>query len=923
MSASSQFPQISLADVLKRLAVEQGASTTVVTPNRRLASALKSKFNAYQAAQKVVAWESADIIPFSVFIERLYQDALYSVADIELPALLSSAHAQVLWESIINDSDHGKSLLATSQTAKLVHEAWQLVHEWQLMPGLNKFPLNEDNHVFNEWALSYQNITKQNKQIDGVRLSDWLASLYEQLSIEKLSTLICYGFEIFTPQQESFLNVLSVSNCDVRYAQPNAHNKSQNYRIKRVSYTNTQKEIYQAATWARAIVEIDATAQIGIVVPALSSCRDAVIRIFSEVMSPDIEPALPGNIEPVLPFNISLGVGLTSYPLINALFQILALLDREIEYERVSMLLRSPFIEGGESEMCERALLDVNLRKKVEPVISINRLIALIKHENAGYRCPVLTQKLSELTDIRRVALSRALKPSAMAKTITDILNIAGFPGERVLDSTEYQTLKKWHEVLANFSTFDHVISTISYRKAILRLYSLASETLFQPETPDVPIQILGVMEAAGMEFDHLWVMGLSDEVWPMPPRPNPFLPIDLQRQAKLPLGSSAESFNYSLQLTTGWLSCATKVVLSHPERSDDRDGHALKPSALIKQVAMGELKLPIYESHLEQIQRASQLEYIVDVKVPGLEKTITQNSGFSGGVAVIKDFAACPFRAMAKHRLDIENLVVPHVGLNALERGMLMHDVLARCWGQLKTKQILDDASDDKIEAIVMQAAEQAISHLLKDRPSIHSVRFKTIEQKRLVRLALEWLAHEKKRNPFTVLAIEEKYTINIGGLQLNTRLDRVDQLDNGSMIIIDYKTQKQSIASLLGCRLDEPQLPLYLVTAESDAIAVVFAQVKMGVIGFVGLVRDEDVLPGVKPYTELSRYDLPGSWETLVEVWRQDLTNLAAGFHNGDARVDPKNSLACRYCDLQPFCRIHERSGRSEVPSVGDDDE
>jgi len=370
-------------------------------------------------------------------------------------------------------------------------------------------------------------------------------------------------------------------------------------------------------------------------------------------------------------------------------------------------------------------------------------------------------------------------------------------------------------------------------------------------------------------------------------------------------------------------LSCANEVVLSHPERSNDRDGHALKPSALIKQIAEGELILPIYENYLEVIQRASQLECVVDAKAPSLVKAATPNSGVSGGVSVIKDYAACPFRAMAKHRLGVENLVVPHVGLNALERGMLIHDVLAKSWQQLETKSALDDASDDKLEAIVTQAAEQAICYLLKDRPANHSLRFKAIEQKRLVRLALEWLAHEKKRGSFTVLAIEEKYVINIGGLQLNTRLDRVDQLDDGSMIIIDYKTQKQSIASLLGHRLDEPQLPLYLVTAKSNAIAVVFAQVKMGSIGFVGVVRDEELLHGVKAYTELNRYDLPGSWEALVGVWRQDLTKLATGFLRGDAKVDPKNALTCRYCDLQPFCRIHERRGSSEVPSVGEDDE
>ena len=65
-----------------------------------------------------------------------------------------------------------------------------------------------------------------------------------------------------------------------------------------------------------------------------------------------------------------------------------------------------------------------------------------------------------------------------------------------------------------------------------MRVKRLAAQTLFQPEAPDVPIQVLGVLESAGLEFDHLWVMGLTDEAWPIPARPNPFIPVALQRAA-------------------------------------------------------------------------------------------------------------------------------------------------------------------------------------------------------------------------------------------------------------------------------------------------------------------------------------------------------------------------------------------------------
>ena len=102
------------------------------------------------------------------------------------------------------------------------------------------------------------------------------------------------------------------------------------------------------------------------------------------------------------------------------------------------------------------------------------------------------------------------------------------------------------------------------------------------------------------------------------------------------------------------------------------------------------------------------------------------------------------------------------------------------------------------------------------------------------------------KKRSDFEVIAIEDKRSVEIGGLVLSTRLDRVDEFGDGRRIIIDYKIRAPSVSTMLGERPEEPQLPLYLVTAEPDAVAVAFAQVRMGDMRFAALARDSDLLPG-----------------------------------------------------------------------------
>lgn len=912
MSSTLNFPQTTLTDIFAYLAAGLTAGGTVVTPNRRLALALKRKFDTTQATQGLTIWDSADILPFSAFIQRAYEDALYSGQATALPILLTPAQEQVLWEEVIHRSDTGAVLLAIPQTAQLAREAWQLANAWQFLPQLRNFPLNEDGKAFQDWVQRYERVTGRGQQTDSARLCDLVSGLYERAEITKPERLICYGFDITTPQQAALLSKLAAAGCEVLQAQPQPRNGS----VQRVACDDSRDEIERAAVWARAHIEADSAVRIGIVVPEFAKYRSAIMRIFSSVMQPDVQHTLPGAARNILPFNTSLGMALTSYPLVSSAFLLLELAGREIEFERASRLLRSPFLAGAEIEMSARAQLDAQLRKRAEPVITLERLLTLIRieQEHGGASCVILAQRLSALAEFRKANLFGAQAPSLLAKAISDALRLAGFPGERGLDSCEYQTLKKWHEVVADFAALDRVVPRTGYSEAIARLRRMAAETLFQPETRDVPIQILGVLEAAGMEFDHLWVMGLSDEVWPPQLRPNPFLPIELQRAARLPQGCAAESLALAQRFTRAWLSSADEIVVSHPRRGNERDERELAPSPLIAHVAKCEpalaSMLPAHVKHRDLIHNMRQLERSEDRQAPPLKQAGGMSNSVSGGTAVIKDHAACPFRALALHRLGAEGLRTAHTGLDAMERGTLVHRVLAQVWAQLKSSSALAVISADDLEVLLRQAAEEAVARIRRDRPTILSGRFAAIEKQRLVRLARAWLEQEKLRGSFTVGATEDKRRVEIGGLALTTRLDRVDQLADGQRIVIDYKTAVASVNAWFGERPDEPQLPLYLVTAEADAAAIAFAQVKTGKMQFTALARDSALLRGARtlPDNRLKRAEL--SWDKQVAAWRTDLARLAASFCSGDAQVDPKQyPQTCRNCDLQPFCRIYER--------------
>ena len=902
----ADYATLSKAQLFARLAEGLAGGVTVLTPNQRLAQALAREFDAAQAAQGRSAWESADILPYAAFVERCYEDALYSEVGSGLPILLTPAQQHALWDDIIRRSDAGDALLAIPETAALAADAWNIAHAWRLLDSLRSGELNEDAAAFRDWCAAYSLRCERERHTDAALLPDLIAAQLSGAALPRPKWLVLYGFDIVTPQQRALFDALGAAGTEVYVSAQERREAS----VLRLACVDARDEIGSAAAWARARLEADPQASIGIVVPDLAERRQALVRAFRRVMAP--ASILPGAGEQPLPFNVSLGVALTSYPLVQAACMILDLAGREIDFARASLLLRSPFIAAGEAEAAGRARLDLELRRRAEPAITLDRLLATIAAADGGAFAPELAQRLRRLAEFRRSGLFAARAPSAWAKAISEALRLMGFPDKgRSLDSAEYQTLKKWHEVVAGFALLDRVQAKMGYGEALVRLKRLAAQTLFQPEAPDAPVQILGVLESAGIAFDHLWVMGLTDDAWPIHPRPNPFLPLEAQRQARVPEASIEATLALDAAITRGWLAAAREVVLSHAGAEGERK---LLPSPLLRDLPQGELALPAYPRLRDRIHAAADIAAIEDAVAPPL----SAGAMLTGGTAVISDQSACPFRAFARHRLAAQSPAAPHAGLDAMERGILVHRVLASAWGQLKTKTNLDATGADDLDALLVRAADEAVARVKRDRPATLAGRFAEVEKARLVRLARAWLEMEREArgDDFTVAAVEDKRNIVVGPLTLRGKLDRVDELEDGRRLVIDYKSTAAPAGAWLGERPDEPQLPLYLVATEPDAIAIAFAQVKAGEMKFAALAADETLLPIRKSLPDLG-------WDAQLGEWRRVLDRLASEFAAGAAAVQPKHpATTCRNCDVQPLCRIHERLGAA-ISGQDDDDE
>ncbi len=859
-------PQIAKQELFARLAQGRAAGIAVVTPNRRLAQVLKAEFDSFQAGKGLAVWEDADILPLEAFVGRCYEDALYSEESASggsLPTLLSDSQSRALWERAIRASRWSGALLDVPQTAARAMESWQRAQAWRIAGALEKFEGTEDTRAFADWAREYAKRCDQAGFIDAPLLLDF------SFNIKKPKLLVAYAFDILPPQAEDFLARFERADCAPERKKP---------VLKKTSFASPREELDSAARWARARLE-EGRAHIGVVVPDLKLRRREVARVFRRVMGSP------------LPFELSIGEPLAGYPIVEFALSLLEFCFFQGKFEKISQLIRSPFLAGAEGEMAARARLDARLRRRADAEISLAKLIGMVGEDLS------LRLLLESLFNKSRENQGKPLSAHDWAQHYTALLDAAGFPGDRVADSAEFQARARFNEVLGEFARLGLVSLSFSPQEAIRHLRRLCAETLFQPEGAGAPVQVLGLLESAGIEFDALWVSGLTDGAWPQRVHADPFLPVMLQRKAGIPEAFAEPSLALDRRRTEGWMGAADEVVFSWARREEDRE---LSPSPLIAQVPDGNVDLPRFESFRDLIFKKRKTETYTDEKAP-----LLANKSVRGGTRVLADQAACPFRAYARHRLGAEALDAPEPGLDAMQRGQLLHALMAGIWNELKSKERLDG----DVSPVISRSAEKAVRDLKIEG------RFAELEVQRLIRLAREWLEVERDRPAFEVINVEQKKTLEIGGLSLNGRIDRMDRLADGTHAIIDYKTGSRVTPNdWMGERPDEPQLPLYVITADVNVSAVAFAKLKTGDMKFAGLSFQENAIPGVKPAK---------SWPGLMQYWRTELEKLASGYSRGDARVDPKKGLAtCRNCDLQPLCRVHERISALEESAAAEDD-
>ena len=870
---------------------------TVVTGNKRLASVTRHAFEQAALDKGLEVWPTPDVLPWTAWLQRVWEDAVVSGATQAPELLLTSQQEQRIWEDIITESVTDQPLQQVTGTVRRAQEAWQLMQSWRLSLKKAVFRYNSDSAAFWEWASRFEARCTENGWLPLARLADELQCSVQAGELAVPAELVLIGFDELTPQQQSLLQTLNESGCDVCWMQL-AGKRS---RTAGTGCVDVRQEAKTVARWVRQRLDDNPQTEIGVIVPELASLRDIVIHALDEILVPNVFQ--PGCQSVARPYNISLGPPLSTHPIVSTALKLLGLLEPMISLEDAGRLLRSPFIAGWEQEASARALLDGRLRETGELNVVLKTLRYHASQINKPYSCPLLAENLDAWVKAARDC-PRTDSPGQWSERFAGLLKAFGWASGRPLSSAEYQAAEAWREHLGAFAALEPVTGPMSASTAVAQLRRMAGERTFQPQSGVVPVQVLGMLEASGLQFDCLWVMGLHDGTWPAPPRPNPFIPLPLQRDAGLPHSSEERELHVSRAITRRLLTSAVEVIVSFPQRSGDEE---LRPSPLITDLSIvdpEDLRLWPASTWRDDVHDSARLTTLEEDPAPPLK-----NEEVSGGSAVFKLQAACPFRAFADLRLGARALRQADIGLDAMVRGSLMHRVLEKVWHVLKSHEQLIAMDATEVGAMVATMVAEAIGEIANRYPQTFTVRFRAMEAERLCRQVLEWLELEKQRVPFRVVEKEEKHAATAGGVRVQLKIDRIDELADSRQLVIDYKTGAVTPGQWFGERPDEPQLPLYSMAVDGDIAGVLFAQVKAGGMAFNGVTEDEGLAPGVKSYGRLTQTRAADSWSEVLRDWRATMERLGEAFRNGEASVDPKRHPAtCTYCELKPLCRISE---------------
>jgi ATP-dependent helicase/nuclease subunit B len=880
----------------------------VVAASERAARALTARYHRARRAEGLAAWPAPDILDWQSFLRRAWRDRANSgTADDRL--LLDPLQEQSIWSKIAGSELHMATLLEgpLNRMAALAMDAHRLLCSYapEFLRATARTGWQQDAGDFSAWLTTFEETCRTADALSPARLPLELIQSLERESPDAVQRprLLLAGFDRVLPIQRRLFDSWGPWQ-EVSASIPASY-------LRFYQAVDTQSELIACALWCKQKLADNPRSNLLVITQDISQRRGEIERAFLNYSRSENDASSPL-------FEFSLGIPLGHAPFARGAHLLLRWLSNPLAEHELDWLLSSSQLatDAQESITVQAYMRALRGRGLERPQWTLNAFLAQPPNSSLP---PMWVARIRNAQH-RLAEHSRLDKsPLEWAELVPQLLQASGWPGARPLSSAEFQTLRRWEQCVESCASLGFDGRRISWLKFLSVLERALDETLFAPESREAPIQIAGPAESAGLTADAIWFMGATEDAWPASGATHPLLPLEIQRDFVMPHATSQLDWELSKAITTRLLSSAPEIRFSYAQQNEDVES---RPSHLITHFTNKPQPLPV--KLLAPKPQAPLLIFIEDSLSPSFP-----SGPVAGGSRILTFQSQCPFKAFAVSRLSAEGWQPAEAGLTAAQRGQLLHAVLHAVWagGPLGIRTLADLRALPDRKGFLAGHVNLAVQQSL--RPSIRErmpKRYLELEELRLVRLVNEWLDYEATRLDFEVLETEAKRTIHVEGLTFDLRLDRVDRLSDGTLLVIDYKTGQVTTKSWEPPRPEDVQLPLYagFALAPSEQLGgLAFAKVRSGEQSFSGHVLDAraSLIPCLSGTSSLVRNPL--TVEQLID-WKKQIESLANDFLAGRAIVDPREyPKTCEHCGLETLCRVQETRATFDEEDEEADDE
>lgn len=501
------------------------------------------------------------------------------------------------------------------------------------------------------------------------------------------------------------------------------------------------------------------------------------------------------------------------------------------------------------------------------------------------------TMQALDVFEARKRAANRTREILAYDKFTESLSAVEKIEGSRDLKFEEFAAIVR--EVLAD--------------ESVPFAPGAAGVALFEPNT------ILGA------EFDHLFVIGMAEGVFPAPARENPvidFFERKLLGQYGIEFEEAAEvarweALSFYLTLLTGRRS----VSFSYPSSLDNGE---LLPNSFFDRLDIKPTKAPVdnemvssteelrtvllrteESSDRDLVLNAARCQFAVELnrenspdydEYDGLIGIPFDSAERRWSASQLTTIGQCGFRWFAQRVIKLKPVDEIDPGMDYTKRGTFYHKVL-----EIAVSKAM---AEDDIRAATLRHLDAAFAEAEKCPdaavPTLMNWDLQRAEHIAALKKSVE--SAEFIEDGARVIGLEQKFEETWNGFRFSGSIDRVDETRDG-MIAIDYKTSSappKGAKDESGKLTVDVQIPLY----SNIALRKLYPAGTLGRSVYYSLVNGK-----------VLRAEKEDDFEKLEAL----LSRIRESLATGNFAVDPDaEKYACKYCNFDQVCRKGPRLER-----------